>query len=162
MALSYPMPTQGDLVRHIGDLLAKSIKIDSADKPKISKHNVGVYRTEDGDVAALIICDAAFGCFVGAALAMVPAGVAQEAARAGKIPDNLRENFDEVLNIIAGLFNREGSPRVRYDKLLGAGDDLPEDVAALDGTPEESQDWSADIDGYGAGLVSIRCADRRA
>ena len=113
------------------------------------------YFTRDDKLAALCQVDLAVAAFLGAALAMVPAGGAEEAVKDGDLGANLTDAYSEVANIMAGLLCSDGYPHVRWvsiAKSLGALDD---DDKAIMAKPHKRIDVEVDIEGYGAGKMTI-------
>ena len=111
--------------------------------------------TDEGDIGALCICDAPFAVFVGAALVMVPANVAQEQLGVAQLDDQYVEYFQEVVNIMARLLNTPRTPHLKLDGVLVLPADLPEDVERLLQQPAYRRDFVAMVEGYGEGRVSI-------
>ena len=117
---------------------------------------LAAYRTEDGQLGALIGSDLERACFAGAALSMVPSGVAAEAVASGELPENLMENFHEVLNIASRWFNGAGNPRLILAEVLTLGHDAaPDDIAQALAQPAERTDFSVNVDGYGSGSLAL-------
>lgn len=93
--------------------------------------------------------DLSFAHRSGAALAMIPVGVAEDA---GNDPDeDLLENYREVANMVSRAVNEVASCRVRLDP------GLPMDDGERQGIVEsgEALQMAVEIAGYGSGALAI-------
>jgi hypothetical protein len=85
---------------------------------------------------------------------MVPPAAVADTLRKGDVGDAL-ENFREIVNILASLLN---SPKTSHLRLAGVHvipGDLPDGVASLMERPEFRRDFGVQIEGYGAGRLSL-------
>jgi hypothetical protein len=80
-------------------------------------HVVSEYLNDLGGVDAATACDLRLACSAAAALTMIPAGVAQEAIRAGTLEGSLAENYRELANVGASLFNKAGRPHINLRRM---------------------------------------------
>lgn len=149
------IPETGELGTQIGSLVGKTIKVSKSDGPNSFDESCHTarYLTRDDKLAALCQFDLPVAAYLGAALAMIPAGVAQEAAKEGDLGDNLTDAFSEVANIMAGLLCIDGAPHVRWVSIQKTLGDLEDDSKATVENPCRRID--IDIDGYGAGKLTI-------
>jgi len=115
----------------------------------------GVYVDDRLALVALVLLDVPLAAHVGASLGLVPARAAAEAADAGDLPDALAENAGEILNVTASLFNAEGAPHVRLDRIYGPRDPLPADVATWVPAYVRRTDLDMQVAGYGGGAFSL-------
>jgi len=116
---------------------------------------IGVYAADDGTLQLLIVSDLSLAANAGAALSMIPAGVAKDSVRSGTLPENIKDNFGEILNILGGSFNAPGRPHVIFQKLYPSGPNLPPPVAAVLAQPGERLDLEIAIAGYGSGKATL-------
>ncbi|MEL6106417.1 MAG: hypothetical protein AAFU85_10285 [Planctomycetota bacterium] len=65
---------------------------------------LATYVNDDGEVRGHILCDVKAAAVLGAALTQIPKGGVEDAVESGQLPDNLRENIYEVLNISVNVF----------------------------------------------------------
>lgn len=115
---------------------------------------VAVFEPDDGSQISVCVCDLAFASYSGAALAMIPAGVAKESLAAGQCEESLLENFTEILSICRQWF--QGSSRhFLPPRLYFSRQEIPPPVAALLSAPKSRVDAEITIPGYGAGQLSI-------
>jgi len=112
------LPLPDAVARLLRDLLGKGV---SAKKCGVLSPSAKLYAAsyaDDADkVVSVGVCDLPFAASAGAALALVPPGVAAEAVRAGLLPAELSENLREVLNVMASLF---GATHVRLRDVVSA------------------------------------------
>ena len=119
MSLShrFAMPAPHTVGNLLSGLLARSVKVNKSSSPSAARaparapapsaakasQAVAVYTDDQGSVAALCLCDMSLASHAGAALSLIPAGVAAEAARTGVMPPSIAENLYEVANVAASL-----------------------------------------------------------
>lgn len=115
----------------------------------------GVYASDDGAVQVLCVCDYALAAYAGAALSMIPAGVAKDSLRGAALPEGIEENFREVLNIVTGLLNRPGAPHVKLQDMLRPADPAAPGVAGVLAKPAARLDMEITIANYGVGKASL-------
>src|SRR3546814_15309169 len=97
--------------------------------------------------------DAPFTLRCGAALAMVPLPVVEEALRRDELPESLVENVREVANILARLLNSPRTPHLRLHALHPLPTELTPAVEALLGSPNFRRHFPLPPQGYGTGLL---------
>ena len=102
-------------------------------------------------------CWLPFCSWSGAALALLPAGLAQDAIKSGKLDQALQDNFAEVANVLTATF-REFGERVILGKIqYGSAQLLPEDVRPCVAAPRRL-DLEVTITGYGVGRCGLLLA----
>jgi len=116
---------------------------------------VGVYVDDSLQVTAVVTFDLGLSAHSGAAIGLVPVAGADAAIAEGILPDNLRDNVYEVLNIAASLFNVDGATHVRLYDVHHAGLPVPGDVLARALTLGRREDLAVDVGGYGSGRLSV-------
>ena len=115
----------------------------------------GVYVFDDGEIAALALTDMSFSGSTGAALSMLNASVAEQAARSGELNEMLQENIQEVLNIAASWFNAPYRPHVKFREQSVAPAPLPDDAEGVLFDYDRRLDIKVEIAGYPAGSISL-------
>ena len=116
---------------------------------------VAVFVTDKLATGAAGACDLPLAAYAGAALGLVPLPQAQEAIGSGVLPEDLTENFAEVVNVLASVFNGgSDAPHLKLYKVHGVGETLPTDVASCLGYVVRRLDLRVDVQGYGAGRLS--------
>ena len=115
---------------------------------------VAVFVTDKLGTGAAVACDLPLAAYAGAALGLVPLPRAQEAIESGVLPEDLTENFAEVVNVMASVFNEPEAPHLKLYKVHAVGEKLPTDVASCLGYVVRRLDLRVEVAGYGAGRLS--------
>jgi hypothetical protein len=115
------------------------------------------YRGLDGTLGAVCLVDLGFAAYVGAALSMFPLPRAQESLRAGKLDEQLEENFHEVMNVISTILTR-GDARERLDAVVPGVAGVPADAAAVLAKPRARLDLEVEITGYAKSRLTFLVA----
>lgn len=153
----YRLPDKESSRALLASLLMPDVDVTEASAP-INSDSVAVsavYANEDGTVGALCLCDAAAANYVGAALSLIPFGVAGDNAKAGVVDGVIRDNLHEVLNICVNLFGVGSLPRLFLRDMVGPGQDAPEDVQSALSSLSSCIDLQLDITGYGTGQIAL-------
>src|SRR4051812_18120927 len=110
------LPAPKDVRDLFEDLLNRSVEVTTA-APVLAddvRHTmVSIYVDDTLKMTAVIGLDLPLAVYAGAALGLVPPGGAQDSVAEGVLSPMIAENVAEVCNIMAGLLNRPGGPRVR-------------------------------------------------
>jgi hypothetical protein len=161
------MPTQAlpepeDIRNVLHGLLGRDITVSREAASSIeldAKVVVGLYEREDAKIGGLVVADIELAAYAGAALSLLPVGVAKESIDDGAIEDALLENFQEVLNVGVQWFTAKGNPRVRLAEVFPPGAKLPDDVRLVMAAPNDRLDVDADVAGYGKGRIRLLAMD---
>lgn len=110
----------------------------------------GIFKDNEERLRAIIYCELETVNACGGALSLIPPAGIQDANEEGEIPLAVRDNFREILNIMAGLFNdkRQKAEHVRFRELFMSGEE-PQDVSELMTKPSDRLDVSLVVAGYG-------------
>jgi len=117
--------------------------------------SVAVYVDDRGSIRAVAVCDLAFSARAGAALALIPAPVAEEAIEGNRLDETLTDNLRELLNVVSAAFNVPNAAHVRLHELHPAGMPVPSDIQGRMLTLGRREDLEVTIAGYGEGRLSI-------
>lgn len=161
------MPTQAlpepEEIRNVlYGLLGRDITVSreaAASIPLDAKYVVGLYEREDGKIGGLVVADIELAAYAGAALSLLPVGVAKESIADGTIEDSLLENFQEVLNVGVQWFTAKGNPRVRLAEVFPPGAKLADDIRLVMAAPNDRLDVDAEVAGYGKGRIRLLAMD---
>ena len=156
-ATSY-LPTTMEIRDLLGGLLGREVTLTPAPPllPSASDpRSVAVFVDDSQAVRAVIVCDLGFSAYAGAALALLPVPVAQEAIEAKALDETLTETLYEVLNVAAALFNVGEAAHVRLLELHPAGPALPAAVTGRMLTLGRREDLEVTVTGYGTGRMSV-------
>ena len=153
------LPAAKDVRDLLADLLGRGVQVTTGGamvNPDVEFGAlVGVYVDRSVRLSALVLLDIELAARVGAAIALLPTRAAETAINNGLLPDNIRDNAAEILNIMASLFNVDGAPHVRLDAVYAPGDPIPADVAQWVLTYVRRCDLDVDVSGYGGGQFSL-------
>jgi len=152
-----PMPLPEQLRDFLTDLLGQAAAVDKAkqelaigeDDPTVY---TGVFVDDEGHVIGACLADLAFAARAGAALAMIPKPVADDALKQGALVDNLRENYYEVANIATSLLNGPSVPHLKLTELV---DGVPDEVRDLIVRAAGRRTYSVTLGDYGSGTFAL-------
>ncbi len=140
------------------DLLGRDVTIAPADPLTANEREAAayaVYVDERLRMSALLVLDLPLAAYASAAIGLVPAAGAEAAIDDRVLPPVLHDNFFEVCNIIASLFNTPGAPHLKLYAVHGPSELPPSDVATTATTLAPRLDAKVDIRSYGTGQVSV-------
>lgn len=120
-----------------------------------TKLAVGEYFREDGTLGAVCLCDLGTASSAGAALSLMPAGVAAESIKTGKLNDILAENMQEVFNVLTRLFQNPQQPRVHFKLMYLPPQNLSNEANTLLKKPTYRADFDVAIPSYPGGKMSL-------
>lgn len=158
MSVSYANPSAVEVAEMFTSLCGKdtTARINPAVKFDNTPDWIfAVYDEEDGTLGAVIACDVATAAYGGASLSLIPKGIAEESVKSGIVAENLSENFREVLNVCAGLFNSPSTPRLKLGHYSEPPDEAGEGLVQWFEECEEKVGLDINIDGYGKGRMII-------
>ena len=147
------LPEPDEVAELLRDLVGKAMtaKKLAAAPPIRGAWMIATYARNDGDIAGVVATDMMLAAHVSAALTLIPGGVADDSARSGKLPDNLKENLHEVLNVCSRFFNAPGAPRAALSEVKP----LPASpkAAAILAKPQSTLHIEIAITGYKGGKM---------
>lgn len=150
------LPTAKTVRDTLSDLLGKDVGV--APYGAVSSgptDSLAVYVDEHLGTQAVILIDLPGSVYLGSALGLIPPGGAKDAVKDKVLPENTRENLDEVFNILGGLLNQAGGPHVKLHTVHNPGDLVPVDLRSLAATLGRRMDLEVAVPGYGKGVLSI-------
>ena len=125
-------------------------------KPNLAPQVQAMYCTSDGVARAMCSVDLLLAANLGAALALMPPGVAADAARAGKMTDLLADCAHEVFNVWARLFNRPSGVHLTLKTIAFPPETIPADVRAILFKSPLRREYDFEVTGYARGKIIIR------
>lgn len=153
-----PLPSRHSVRSLLEGLVGRDIDISDAQPlPPKASNIVAVYVTDKLATSALAVVNIEAGARLGGALAMLPKGGIEDAIDNKELHAALRDNCYEVLNVLSAVFNVPDAPHVRLYEMLGPGEPVPPDVAALSAALGNRMDIGLNISGYGTGQLSLVC-----
>lgn len=109
---------------------------------------------DDNDrLVAVVSADAAFACYTGAAIMMMPVAAANDAKTSDPLPDTITEAFAEVLNVLSRMFNTSDRPHCRYT--TADYGKAPDDIKAFIKTSSSRDSFGFEVGGYGQGTLTL-------
>lgn len=154
-----PVPIQEAVAEFVGALVGRgsaASKVTPTEIQPNGAHVIAAYNDANGSLAALALADLHFAAGTGAALGMIPANAAQEAAEAGELPETLLENYQEVANIMTSMLNSPNSPHLKLDKVWTSTDaSIPPTVWEAIENPSKRREFAVTIEGYGSGRIGV-------
>ena len=151
-----PPPADPQVIcRLLSDILGRNVTSKKvAPYPFVSPTRLVAAYMAESVVVSICVFDVAFAAHSGAALALMPVGIAAESVKAGKCASGLLENFAEILNICRQAFQRQAS-YVDPPQLYGTPKEVPQPIAAVLSKPKSRVDMDVTIPGYGTGRFSV-------
>lgn len=155
-----PMPLQDDVRDIFGDLFGRGCFVDKTKDqipygPNEREVVFGDFVLDDGSVGALVCADLSLAAYAGAALVMMPVGIAEEALGAGRIDGDMFDCFQEVLNVMGRLLNRENTPHLKLRATYRSGDLMPGQTRMMLENADRRKDFDVSIEEYGTGKLAI-------
>lgn len=152
------LPATKEIRDLLGDLLDKGVDVRPGPPFAITDRNpasVAVYVDDSLLIRAVICFDLALSAYAGAALALVPATLAEQAVEERNLPAQITETLHEVLNIAAALFNADGAPHMKLHAMHPVGTPMPPDIRARSQVLGRRIDLWVDVAGYGTGRLAV-------
>ncbi len=155
--MAAPLPNLNDFAKLVGMLVGNQPRVAKGTPLTAAKGNsVATYIDATKNIVYAALVDTPFVVSSGAALALIPPGVATDCIKSGKPTDAMAENAYEVLNVSASLFNEipGTSLHVKLDKLQPAAG-APAELTAKLARPLARVDIAITIPGYPESKVSL-------
>ena len=141
--------------RLLADLFGREVTAEKkVYRPMKSAVVVGSFVDDEGALRCACALELALAANLGAALTMMPTGVADESSRASKLDAVLLENVAEVLNIGSRWFMLDESvPHVKLDSVYQT--DVPDPLRNLLAKPPRKQAYDVQLHGYRGGVLAL-------
>ncbi len=152
------LPSAPAIASLLTDLLGGRAKVEPGTKLGPNENGfIGELLGPTGALLGLTFSDRAFAASSGAALAMIPRGVAEDAVRKGVVPPNLLENHYEVVNVLTSALNalHPSAQHVKLAKIHPTGPTLPAPIRALWLKPPTRVDFVVELTGYGTSRLTL-------
>jgi CheY-like chemotaxis protein len=148
----------GQVGQLLKSILRPGVRVVSTSAMKLppdGKFLVAEYTIDRTSVVACVISDLACAARVGAALTLLPSSAADEAIKGQELTTILLENYQEVLNVAARLFDNASGSQVTLKKLYHQGEPVAPEVLAALAKPASRMDASVNVDNYGDGKFTV-------
>lgn len=153
------LPRESDIQHVVGGLIGRNITVKRcAPLSPGTQYPVAVYGGTHIPVGAVCVCELPLAIYMGAALTLIPIDIANAGVKNKKILGDILDNFREVVNVSASMFNQDGAPHVALRSLLVPPDAVPIEVTKVLLKPAARADFEVMIPGYGAGKWSAMAA----
>lgn len=150
------MPTRTEVETFFCSLFGTDILAKETDNScSEEQYVVAEYSEPNGDLRYLIAIDYELANGLGAALTVIPPAVAKESAEKHIIPDNIRENLQEVLNVCTSLFSVGMSGHHIAISGLHEKGATPETVTEALSAAEATESFLIDLPRYQAGTMTV-------
>lgn len=116
---------------------------------------VAEYVSDQMQLAAIVAADLPLAAGAGSAIALLPPAGVSESVQYGELSIPQFENFSEILNVMASLFNVPGAPHLKLSAVHAPGATLPNDVAPWVRAFVPRLDLAVEVRGYGGGTLSV-------
>jgi hypothetical protein len=156
--LTTALPNPKDVRDMLTELLGRDVTVAPAEPMPLGERDlvtVAVYVNDALRTAAVVMVDLPLSAYAGAAIGLVPAGGAEAAIEDRELAPSVKENLDEVLNIVSALFNTDGAPHLKLYATYGWGEAPPTDISAVMRAFGQRLDLAVTIAGYGSGRLGI-------
>ena len=160
-AAKIPLPIQEVLAEFFIDLLGKGAAASKGRELKLkpeteAKYVVAVYEDNYDRVGALCISELMMAAVGGAALVMAAPSILPEVMEDKKLPENLFDNYKEVVNILCSVLNTPNTPHLRLSAIHAFPDEeMGHEVWEVLDRPSNRRDFEITVEGYGGGKLSI-------
>jgi hypothetical protein len=145
----------------VGKVITQLVGIPAAAKklaappPGDTFRTVSTFVARNGAPVLVALTDVAFGASCGAALCMIPPGVADEAVRTQTLDASLTENLREVANVLTVAFNTDKGQHIKLQETANCKPPLPPALQAALGRARELLHLEVTVKGYPAGKISF-------
>lgn len=156
---NYPIPKPAEVADLFGGLIGKKVEVKATTAALTVNGSlpvaVATYVDDTHKVVALGLCDLAFSCNMGGAIALVPPKIAAANLKDKELPESFVENLREIVNVSAALINNAGSKHLRLKELYIDLKTLPEEATALLTSAKARCDMDVVVENYGPGKISF-------
>lgn len=150
------MPNSDEVAHALSALLRREVLVRIVHKAPADRLMFGgLYHGGGTDTVATVAADIDFAARAGACFSLIPPDAADECVERGALDESSRENFAEVLNVMSRLFAPKSGGRVALQTVICPPDRLPAAALAAPAAGRGGH-FEIDIDGYGAGFISLR------
>ncbi|QWC84730.1 hypothetical protein KLP28_14350 [Nocardioidaceae bacterium] len=159
---SVHLPSPTEVREVLGALVGKPVELQPAAALVPSTRSVcsvGTYADESGRTRAVAVLDRSLTVRLGAALSLLPRQEAEElvaaAGRGEPLGEELGENVEEVLNVLATAFNAVPGVHVKLHAFHVAGTEVPQQTRMGCYSLGRREDHEVSVEGYGTGRLAL-------
>lgn len=156
MGATTTLPDVNTVSELIESTIAKQVRASKLDPAgPVSGEVTAVYANDQGEPVAACVAELKLAACLGAALLLIPASSALEAAAQGAIPETMADGLRELLNITTQLFRPELQSSRIFLRDVNIGGAPPDDVAAGLARPVGRLDIEVEVSGYATGKMTL-------
>lgn len=158
MTQTLDLPAMLAVRNMLEDLLGRDVTVSPADPitvKDVPTTVVALYTDTSHQLSAVLGLELTLAAYAAAALGLMPAGGAEDSIKDKHLSPMLAENVRELCNILTGLLNKEGGPRLKLDKVVLPGEPVPPDAQAHLLALGRRLDVNADVARYGDGKLTV-------
>jgi hypothetical protein len=139
-------------------MLDREIEIKPANPPRaadLTRTAVAIYVDSSFNLVAVAGTELQLAATVGAAIGLVPAGVAKACVADRSLSPKIAEHFNDMCESLADLLNKEGQPLIRLYQVFLPGRTAPGDASSRLLALGSRLDLDVTVPGYPAGKLSL-------
>jgi hypothetical protein len=150
----FVLPEAYQLRHHLEMLFGKGVVVNPADKLGADAPFCGIYRDDAKAPVGLCLCDMAFAAYAGGALCMMMPNDARIASQKSELPEVMRANLYEVMNILSRLFMNDHTPHLKLVEMCSPPG-IDATIKGIATSPEEHMSFKVELPRYGAGQITF-------
>ena len=150
----FNLPEAHELKHHFEMLFGDGVVVHAGDRLGADAPFCGIYRDEAKAPVAVCLCDMSFAAYAGAALSMMMPNDAKAAAQKSALPEVMRANLYEVMNILSSLLMNAHTPHLRLVEMCSPPA-LDPAIKAIATKPEAHVGFKVDLPRYGIGRITL-------
>jgi len=159
MSAPTPVPTPLDVRELLEGLVGRDVNVTvrgrGVDPARGLGATVAEYVDDQMQLAALVVAELELAAAAGSAIGLVPAKEVEASVRYKEMSAVQLENFGEICNVVASLFNVDDAPHLRFTTMHQPGAALPGDTAQWVTAHVGRLDLDVEVAGYGSGTLSL-------
>lgn len=159
MSAPTPLPSALELRELLEGLVGRDVNVTvrgrGVDPARGLGATVAEYVDDQMQLVALVAAELELAAAAGSAIGLVPAKEVEASVRYKELSASQIENFGEICNVLASLFNVDDAPHLRFTTMHVPGAALPADVGQWVTAHVARLDLDAEVVGYGSGALSI-------
>lgn len=153
MSLKCAEPQEKVIQEMLDSLYGEGVVISDSGPVDLGAGFVYNYVDDDDVSVAVLVADSSLVANAGAAMMMVPAGTAAEAAETGELSNMMLDCYYEVANILSRTLMDDSSVHLRLEKMYTPGENA--DLIQQYGGECKQVSYNVQVPEYGAGNMTF-------
>lgn len=153
-----PVPKTQEIAAVLRDLLGRAVNVKESKTPLSTGAGFKGVVTElvnsEGQISVVIVADLAFACHSGAAMTLMSPTESTDSLKKGLLTDVLRENYDEVTNVLTALYRPYGKRMIR-GRIFANGEKVSPPIASFMAKHKQHIHADIEVTGYGMGRMAL-------